>query len=201
MNTLEKAEKYAEGKANEAITKAIAQAYIDGYRDGYKDRENEIPMSHSGNETEYIDLGLPSGTLWATDYEKSDGERLYLPYGQTKGLKLPTEEQWKELFEQCKYEYSLGEESGLLSKIEFVGPNGKILTIEVTGMILVSEIEDPYHVYFWIEQADDDGENNKHDAAIANYSKIWSGGYYNYGVNHCVWKVFSGYKLPIRLVR
>lgn len=200
MNILEKAEKYAEGKANEAITKAIAQAYIDGYRDGYKDRENEIPMSHSGNETEYIDLGLPSGTLWATDYEKSDGERLYLSYGQTKGLKLPTEEQWKELFEQCKYVHH--EESGWLSKIEFAGPNGNILTIEATGKILVSEIEDSYNVHFWIEQDGDDGENNEYDAATADYSRIWTeSGHYYYGVKHWVAKVFSGYKLPIRLVR
>lgn len=30
MNIIEKADKYADGKANEAITKAIAQAYLDG---------------------------------------------------------------------------------------------------------------------------------------------------------------------------
>ena len=57
---------YAAGKANEAIDKAIAQAYADGYRDGYKDREEEIPVDFSDKKTGYIDLGLPSGTLWAT---------------------------------------------------------------------------------------------------------------------------------------
>ena len=34
MNILENAEKYAEGKANQAITKAIADAYIEGYKAG-----------------------------------------------------------------------------------------------------------------------------------------------------------------------
>ena len=43
MNIIERADKYSEGKANEALTKAIAQAYLDGYRDGYTDREAEIP--------------------------------------------------------------------------------------------------------------------------------------------------------------
>ena len=47
MNIIEKADKYADGKANEAITKAIAQAYLDGYRDGYNDREAEIPVDLS----------------------------------------------------------------------------------------------------------------------------------------------------------
>ena len=44
MDVTERANKYADGKANEAITTAIALAYMDGYRDGYKDRQEEIPV-------------------------------------------------------------------------------------------------------------------------------------------------------------
>ena len=33
MNIIENAKKYAEGKANQAITKAIADAYVEGYKD------------------------------------------------------------------------------------------------------------------------------------------------------------------------
>ena len=90
MNILENAEKYAEGKANQAITKAIADAYVEGYKAGYKDREEEIPMNLCDNKTEYVDLGLPSGTLWASDYEKSNGEYIYLPYEKAKRMSLPT---------------------------------------------------------------------------------------------------------------
>ena len=67
---LDRADKYAAGKANAIIDKAIAQAYVDGYRDGYKDKENEIPVDFRGIMTEFIDLGLPSGTLWSCDFEK-----------------------------------------------------------------------------------------------------------------------------------
>ena len=70
---------YSAGKANEAIDKAIAQAYADGYRDGYKDREEEIPVDLRDNKTEYVDLGLPSGTLWATDFEKEDSVIVIYP--------------------------------------------------------------------------------------------------------------------------
>lgn len=88
MEITERAGNYAEGKANEAITKAIAQAYADGYRDGYKDREEEIPVDLRDNKTEYVDLGLPSGTLWSNDYEKENGETLYLPYGEAANMRF-----------------------------------------------------------------------------------------------------------------
>ena len=105
MNILENAEKYAEGKANQVITKAIADAYIEGYKAGYKDREEEIPMDLRDNKTEYVDLGLPSGTLWASDYEKSGGKYVYLPYEKANRMNLPTEKQWQELKAYCKMEY------------------------------------------------------------------------------------------------
>lgn len=53
MNILERADKFAEGKANEAITKAIAQAFVEGYKAGYHDREMEIPADLRDEKTEY----------------------------------------------------------------------------------------------------------------------------------------------------
>jgi hypothetical protein len=94
---------YSAGKANEAIDKAIAQAYADGYRDGYKDREEEIPVDLRDNKTEYVDLGLPSGTLWAKDFEKDGGNTLFVPYTQAKRYNIPTREQWEELVNCCEW--------------------------------------------------------------------------------------------------
>ena len=48
MNMIEKADKYADGKANEAITKAFAQTYLDGYRHDYNDRE--APSNQTGED-------------------------------------------------------------------------------------------------------------------------------------------------------
>ena len=70
----EKAGIYAEENVINVLKEAFAKVYADGYRDGYKDREDEIPVDIRGNKTEYVDLGLPSGTLWSTDYER-DGEK------------------------------------------------------------------------------------------------------------------------------
>ena len=63
----EKANCYAEKNVINVLKEAFAKVYADGYRDGYKDRENEIPVDLRLSQTEFIDLGLPSGTLWAND--------------------------------------------------------------------------------------------------------------------------------------
>lgn len=116
---------YAAEKTNEVMTTAIAQAYADGYRDGYKDREEEIPVDIRDNKTEYVDLGLPSGTLWARGYEQKDGNVLYLSYDEASKYQLPTEEQWKELLEICRWEPHYGSHS-----CDCIGPNGAFITFK-----------------------------------------------------------------------
>lgn len=189
MNILEQADKYAEGKANEAITKAIAEAYIAGYKAGYKDREEEIPFELRDNKTEYVDLGLPSRTLWSTDYEKLDGKRLYLPYDKAEYMKLPTKEQWEELFSICKWEWEKQWCNGawVYKQARCVGPNGQTLTFDSTGMRKASGYtENAWNTYFWIENNEDGTEKDS----------IWL-----YLQRGYVTKNFSGYKLPVRTVR
>ena len=194
MNILEQADKYAEGKANEAITKAIADAYIEGYKAGYKDREEEIPMELRDNKTEYIDLGLPSRTLWSTDYEKLDREYLYLPYEKAEYLKIPTKEQWEELKTSCKWEYDIDNLYDFI-RCRCVGPNGQILKFERTGRIITEGNVDEWEAFFWIE--DDSDINEKNSIHMFNYGKK-----INKEIGRCeLSKNFSGYKLPVRLVR
>ena len=194
MNILEQADKYAEGKANEAITKAIADAYIEGYKAGYKDREEEIPMELRDNKTEYIDLGLPSRTLWSTDYEKLDRKYLYLPYEKAEYLKIPTKEQWEELKTSCKWEYDIDNLYDFI-RCRCVGPNGQILKFERTGRIITEGNVDEWEAFFWIEY--DSDLNEKNSIHMFNYGKKL-----NREIGRCeLSKNFSGYKLPVRLVR
>ena len=194
MNILEQADKYAEGKANEAITKAIADAYIEGYKAGYKDREEEIPMELRDNKTEYIDLGLPSRTLWSTDYEKLDRKYLYLPYEKAEYLKIPTKEQWEELKTSCKWEYDIDNLYDFI-RCRCVGPNGQILKFERTGRIITEGNVDNWEAFFWIE--DDSDLNEKNSIHMFNYGKK-----IDKEIGRCeLSKNFSGYKLPVRLVR
>lgn len=192
-----KAEKYAEGKAYEAITKVIAEAYAEGFKDGYKTREEEIPVDLRDNKTEYVDLGLPSGTLWATDYEKVDDKIEYKPYSGTSNYKLPTEEQWEELKKYCKWEFrfkNVGYTNNyVISIANCIGPNGNILSFSPTGIMQASSILDMHEIYFWI--LDDEENLEKKSAKIYKYKDP------NKRAFTEISKQFSGYRLPIRLVR
>lgn len=197
MNILENAEKYAEGKANQAITKAIADAYIEGYKAGYKDREEEIPMDLRDNKTEYVDLGLPSGTLWASDYEKSDGKYIYLPYEKAKHMNLPTEEQWQELQDFCKifYSWDYGEGKLINCKATCISPNGNSITFFATGYIII-EKENTETAYCWLH---DKSDNSETQAIYFSSKTRWNSDRVD---SVCgIMKMFSGYKLPVRLVR
>ena len=88
----EKANGFAEENILEVLKEACSKVYAEGYRNGYKDRDAEISVDLRDNKTEYVDLGLPSGTLWAVDYEKEGNNNIYLPYDQAAQFGIPTEE-------------------------------------------------------------------------------------------------------------
>lgn len=195
MDIREQANKYAEGKANEAITNAIAEAYIEGYKAGYKDREDKIPMELRTNQVEYVDLGLPSGTLWSTDYERLDGEIQYLTYEKAKTMKLPTKEQWEELYSVCKWRCELKKDKFGCHKYyyaECVGPNGNTLKFIRTGLIEFTGIEVHDRSYFWLEYAKD--ANNKNSIHLFYNNHLHNTEGY---LENC----FIGFKLPVRLVK
>ena len=98
-----KAAEYAGGKAVDCLNKAIEQAYKDGYLDGFKHGKELASDCVSTGEVNYIDLGLPSGTLWSDDYVMRDGKILYWPYGEASDKSIPTDEQWKEWRKQVHW--------------------------------------------------------------------------------------------------
>ena len=76
-----------------------------------------------------------------------------------------------------------------------VGPNGQILKFERTGRIITEGNVDEWEAFFWIE--DDSDLNEKNSIHMFNYGKK-----INKEIGSCVLsKNFSGYKLPVRLVR
>lgn len=190
MELIEKAANYAAEKANDAITNAIAQAYADGYRDGYKDREQEIPVDLRDNKTEYVDLGLPSGTLWAKDYEKKDKDYLFLPFRNATKYDLPTVEQWKELLEFCVLKGMSTVDT--FCGITCIGPNGNSVLFRSEGYYENTTNCGEGRVYFWLQ--DDEEGLKKNAIRIGAWRREDT-------YKNRISKLFSGYKLPVRLVR
>lgn len=179
----EKANCYAEENVVSILKEAIAKSYADGYRDGFKDREEMIPVDLRNNTTEFVDLGLPSGTLWATDYEKENENSLYIPYDEANNFNLPTKEQWEELVTTCNWQIKHKD-------IYCVGPNGKYLNFTSTGLVIIEKnIDYCDEVFFWIDY--------KEDSQWKTAARI----YVTNKVNPTCCKEFCGYKLPIRQVR
>lgn len=188
MDIQEKANSYAEGKANEAITKAIAQAYIDGYNDGYKNGKENVKIEC--NDTEFVDLGLPSGTLWSSDYLKdSEGKICYLPYVEAAKYSIPSIEQWNELKELCSWDVSLLSNN---SKIFYcIGLNGNRISFTQTGFIQSTSCIKIEDVKMWLQ---DKSEDNKKQSARVNSEYIFP------KILRETLLSFCGFKLPIRLV-
>lgn len=77
-------------------------------------------------ERTFIDLGLPSGTLWATENEP--GYHQFDEAVKTFGETLPTIEAWQELFDQCRHEWDNDRKGYVLTT-----PNGNTLFLPAKG--------------------------------------------------------------------
>lgn len=180
---------YATEKTNQVIIDAIAKVYADGYRDGYKNREEETPIDLHSDDTEFVDLGLPSGILWSSDYEKGEDNTIYFPYYKAEYLQLPTKEAWEELFETCRW--CLNHKGFTIYGFTCIGPNGNSIYFSSSGYKEANSLCNSDCVLFWISDSDGAFEKN---ALFMNVNETLN-------TQQEIRKMFSGYKLPIRLVR
>lgn len=157
MDIKEKAKQYAEGKALEAITSAIEQAYADGYEDGMKHRENEeLELIKDG--VKYVDLGLPSGTLWSSSCIRdiSKTRRVYT-YIEASKFSIPTKDQFLELCKECVASpfYNSWNSDQLRRGIKFIGPTGESIIVEYISISEFHNVDKPETVGFWLRDNED----------------------------------------------
>ena len=191
----DKAEEYAEGKVIEALNQVVADAYMAGYNAGYQDGIDKVAKDSVSEETEFVDLGLPSGTLWSSDYVKDDkANAIYVTQENSADYEIPTYEQFKELMDECKWEQKSEKnwtESGFYYWHDWaicLGPNGNKITFEKTGLYEATDcLARKEEILFWL--------NNKEffhrNCANITLNNLEVGSE----------NIFSGYKLPIRLVK
>lgn len=195
MNNVDKAKEYAEGKINDALNKVIVQAYMAGYNSGYQDGYDKVVKETSSDDIEYVDLGLPSGTLWSSNYlEGENNETIYVLQEKSKAFDIPTVEQWQELVKKCRWEQGserIDHTNGFYHYHDWaicLGPNGNRIIFEKTGLYEIqTERVRTNEVLFWLKK----GKNSLCNSA---------------NITFCTIKItskseFPGYKLPIRLVK
>ena len=185
MDINERSKEYAEGKALSALNAAIEQAYKDGYNDGLKHLELErLEVIKEG--VEYVDLGLPSGTLWSSICISDGLKSRLFPYTEASKLSIPTKEQFEELIHNCKHQSIYGVNS--VDGYFFIGKSGKRITVP---FVEIEEISRGIkNFYFWLR---DDNASDCRDSAVNSYRNAES--------PFTTEKIFMGYKLPVMLVK
>ncbi len=79
-------------------------------------------------DLDYVDLGLPSGTLWKNANEGGDDALYTYDEAVSKfGDKLPTNEQFKELKNECTW-------TRIGNGYKVTGPNGVSITLPAAGL-------------------------------------------------------------------
>ena len=174
---------YAMERSNDLFSQVVAKAYADGYRQGYKDREDEIPVDLRDRKIEFVDLGLPSGTMWSADFEKDGNDVAYVPYEKAQKHEIPTSEQCAELFDNCNF-------IKRDNLFYCIGPNGDYITFTLLGYKEVGNEQAKYTVasLFWISNENERTDNTARLLDMRDIKK-----------DLC--KEFTGNKIPIRLVR
>jgi hypothetical protein len=187
MDINERSKEYAEGKALFALNAAIEQAYKDGYNDGLKHLELER-LEAIKEGVEYVDLKLPSGTLWSSKYIKNDkGNKDCLPYLEASKLNLPTKEQFEELCKECFPSYV---NTTKYHGIKFIGKNGESIIIEYFACDELRTLGKKDVFNFWLKDSDISNERLSANYKIENYKVIPKFD-----------KVYMGLKLPVMLVK
>lgn len=190
MNITEKSKEYSKNMVMETISSTIEKAYADGFADGYREagiRLKAIETFSLESDVEYVDLHLPSGTLWSSTNVQKAASFVKLPYIKAEKLNIPTEQQFRELFTNCRIEIC---QAG--NYFKFTGTNGEHITI-VCSRSDGSPLEPGYEpsFSFWLKD-DDDNTNSKNHAWIGERAKT--------GLTPFVTKLFMGIELPVMLV-
>jgi len=149
MRLQEKAEQYAK-HCLDRFKKEIVDAYIEGYCEGSYDEEQKH-AKNKDEDSDFIDLGLPSGTLWREELlHDEDGEIRRLAYNEARDFSLPTEEQCRELMTKC---FLVREKYG----ITFRGKDNEELYLTFTDQAEDSTGRKDPCIRFWVK-GDVDGD-------------------------------------------
>jgi hypothetical protein len=195
-NLNERAANYAVEKTNELFAKAIAQAYADGYRDGYDEAENKGDKAGIYN-AEVFDLGLPSKTWWSLNYLKDEKKKTnYLSYPDASKLGIPTLKQVKELIKYGRWQGNYSQSRLSFYGAECQGTSGKIIKFISSGFKEGERLVGVPHygggiAYFWIHDNEEGDEKNAIKIFDVEDGKP----------KMEIVKLFSGYRLPVMLVR
>ena len=151
------------------------------------DNQPNNPTDETSNPSDFVDLGLPSGTKWQKGNENTGitNSVVYFHYSDAIsqfGSSVPTVQQWKELTEKCNWiwtkkcqEAIIGKDTIMLSGYKVFGPSGDSIMLPATGCCSCSGDTcylDSYGIYMSSTPYNPDGVNGfslKKDSVYIGY--------------------------------
>ena len=137
------------------IASVVAVVVARNISDSRNNEYGEYEEYEENEENEgFVDLGLPSGTLWAEENESNSYS--YSSAMSEFGSKIPTETQFQELIDYCDWSWA---DNGF----SITGPNGNTIFLPADGLTMDSdvvdelnkEIEDFVFGCYWTSTPDD----------------------------------------------
>lgn len=180
------AKNYAKEAANNFIEKALETAYLIGFEAGVESVKIP-PMIVIEDGVEYVDLGLPSGTLWSSELHFVDESQM-VSYPEAQKYNIPNRNQLMEFIDNTQMMPGKTNDNIGWPCIDFIGPNGNKVKYIKTGY---HERKDRRNVYFWFSN-DELPKNNQALSCNAYYDKTGCKRQYY---------MFTGYHLPLALVK
>ena len=185
MNIQEKAKKYAEGKIISAMEQAITDAYVEGYNAACEEISHYEKRIINDDGIVYVDMKLPSGTLWATRLLNNGAVKA--TYFEALKYSIPSFDQWQELIKETAFQVDI-------DGINIVSVDGTSIHLAATEY----DTSGNRAVTIWLKDESDHIVNSKHAYSIHKAINEYSGTYISTvapGVS------FKGQKKPILLVK
>lgn len=139
-------------------------------------------------EIEFVDLGLPSGTLWAK-HNVYAHKRRYFTHSQAVEIardlhcKLPSKENFEELINLCKWKWM--KLFGKVNGYKVTGPNGNYIFLPAAGYYSGAPLYGSgTNGYYW--SSDFSGSSSAYCLDFYSRSKFISNYGYNRGYGHSV---------------
>lgn len=138
---------------------------------------------------DFVDLGLPSGTLWAA--QNCLGFFTFNDAKEQFGDSLPSPKMFKELFSKCKVSWDIKRKG-----ITFVGPNGNELYIPASGYHAGQSFHGMYYGgklgYYW---------SNRRVTARSTNALCFSYNSFNSRLDNDIHGMENSFEFPVRLVK
>ena len=192
MDIREEAKKYAEGRIISALEQAIEEAYVKGYNAACEEMKNEKVKIVEVNGVSFIDLGLPSGTLWSNGFYSADNSNFIsqMTFNEAQKYSLPSWEQCQELFSVCRVRTNRSTEATILS------PDGKKIFLRRTVHENDGQGNTRWVIKFWLNQE----QNQRMGKCAVNYGNLKDYGD-GYILSFQQSTEFKGELLPLLLVK